>query len=374
MDIKKVIEKNSLLEAVLESLPEMLFIFDENRKIVEVNSEVKRFLNESYDEIQVKDTTGEILNCDFFKKEEGCGYGPFCNDCTIQNIIKEVFEKNNAVYNREGIININEKNEIKEMDILINAVPVEYLKKKYIILTLKDISQIKRYEKEKIKNLEKLAVIGSDAAGIVHDLKNPLTGIAGYLYLLEKELKNENSKKLLTKIEKSVFRIKNMLEDILHTATGKEVVDIETEKVVIIDFLIEVIWEMNEEKNIKLIYSIEKEKELEIDKEKMHNVFWNIIKNALEASKNNGEISIDIYYKDENKIIIEVKDTGDGIPKEIQEKLFKPGNSFGKKNGNGFGLVSAKKIVEAHGGNIYFKSQKGEGTSFFIEMPIKNLK
>ena len=68
-------------------------------------------------------------------------------------------------------------------------------------------------------------------------------------------------------------------------------------------------------------------------------------------------------------IIVEILDNGKGIAEEHKSELFKPGKTFGKYNGTGFGLVNAKRIVEAHGGQIGFESELGVGTKFFVKIP-----
>ena len=74
-------------------------------------------------------------------------------------------------------------------------------------------------------------------------------------------------------------------------------------------------------------------------------------------------------YKEDMFIIVEILDNGKSIAEEHKSELFKPGKTFGKYNGTGFGLVNAKRIVEAHGGQIGFESELGVGTKFFVKIP-----
>ena len=108
---------------------------------------------------------------------------------------------------------------------------------------------------------------------------------------------------------------------------------------------------------------------IKIDTDKITQVLWNIIKNAYEAlDDDTDEIEIKIY-KEDMFIIVEILDNGKGIAEEHKSELFKPGKTFGKYNGTGFGLVNAKRIVEAHGGQIGFESELGVGTKFFVKIP-----
>lgn len=368
MAIEKEIENNLIIQSILNSLSEMIFIFDDSRKIKYVNSAVKEFVNKNRDKIVIDAAHGEILNCSFFLKNKGCGYGPFCNSCFIRESIEKVLKTGEQLKDREGIITLKRDNEEKKVYIVISAVPLELNSKKYVVLTMRDITKIKEYETEKIKELEKLSIIGSSAASIVHDLKNPITGISGYIYLLEKEIKKEENNHLFSKINISLKRVQNMMEEILNIASGKEKIDITLEEIVYEKFMEEFFKEIRV--NSKIEKNVNFKDSLKIDTDKISQVLWNIIKNADEANVGtNGVITVEIY-KENEKVITKISDNGKGIPSEIKEKIFKAGHSFGKKGGKGFGLFSVKKIVEAHGGEIYFKSEEGKGSEFYIILPI----
>ena len=94
----------------------------------------------------------------------------------------------------------------------------------------------------------------------------------------------------------------------------------------------------------------------------------NLIQNAVQAMPNGGELKINAKCQD-NQVLISVQDTGEGIPKEVQDKLFTPLFTT-KSKGQGFGLVVVKRLVEAQDGKITFSSQKRSGTTFTIQLPI----
>jgi signal transduction histidine kinase len=99
-------------------------------------------------------------------------------------------------------------------------------------------------------------------------------------------------------------------------------------------------------------------------------VFWNLFKNADEAmsGKEDARIEVSILSEEEG-ITIGVEDNGPGVPPELAKKLLSFGETYGKKGGSGIGLYNCKKIVEAHGGKLWFTSKIGKGTSFFIHLP-----
>lgn len=368
MIIKDEIENNNLIYSLLNSLSEMIFIFDKNHKIKYINNAVKQFIAENKDEIVINTAHGEILNCSFFLKDKGCGYGPFCNNCFIRETIEKVLKTGSSLIDREGIITMERNGGKEELYIIINAVPLKLEGEEYVVLTMRDITNLKEYEMAKIRELEKLSIIGASAASIVHDLKNPITGLLGYVYLLESNRENIDKNYILEKINGSLKRVENMIEEILNIASGKENIEMNLKEIVYETFMEDFLKELKI--NSLLRRDIQFKDKIKIDTDKITQVLWNIIKNADEAMKDeNGVISIEIYEQ-KNKLITKISDNGKGIPKDIKEKLFNAGHTYGKSGGKGFGLFSVKKIVEAHGGEIYFNSEEGKGSEFYIILPI----
>lgn len=106
--------------------------------------------------------------------------------------------------------------------------------------------------------------------------------------------------------------------------------------------------------------------------DEIHQVWTNIIHNALQAMGQTGILKVGTY-SDDNKIVIKISDTGHGIPHEIREKIFEPFFTTKKRGeGSGLGLDIVKKIVEKHDGEIYFESEPEKGTTFFVKLPIYN--
>lgn len=368
MNIENELQKSPVLNALFNSMPEMIFVFDKNKKIQAVNKAVEDFLKDKYKNFYIEEIFGEAVKCEVVVSHEECLYGAFCNDCVVSNTVNAVLDTGEPVYNKEGVLNITIGDEIRKLDVLITSYPFETDGDRYIILTITDITETKKIQKERIKILESLAFIGGSASGIIHDLKNPLTGIKGFLYLLQNENNPKVREKYSEKMEYAVDRIQDMISEILEIAAGKDSVKLEKEKINVSKFLHEIVADMKLES--KIIMEIDKESIVNVDKNKIHQVLWNIIKNADEANpKDSGVIKISSYEKGKYQIIT-IADNGKGIPEEIMGKIFTPGKTFGKKNGNGFGLFSAKKIIEAHNGIIDFESSIHKGTIFFIKIPI----
>jgi len=109
---------------------------------------------------------------------------------------------------------------------------------------------------------------------------------------------------------------------------------------------------------------------VEADKTQMNRLFTNLLTNAVQAGKEDAPCHIDISERRENgSIIISIRDDGEGIPKEMQDKIFVP-NFTTKSSGTGLGLAMCKGIVEQAHGKIWFETEQGRGTTFFVELPV----
>jgi signal transduction histidine kinase len=227
-----------------------------------------------------------------------------------------------------------------------------------------------RINSEKIHS-EKLASLGQFASTIIHDIKNPLTIIRSGIEVLGDEDFTANEKdEYLRMIMSEIDRLTNMLNDILDFAKGSIILHYEQ---VEIDPLIENLSRMfvqkAEKHNIKLVIDCESGITLKIDKYRMIRTLSNIITNAIEAVGDGGKITISTQKKIFD-LLIKIEDNGPGIPEDIKNLIFEPFITHGKKEGTGLGLSIVKKIIEAHGGNITFKSAPGSGTTFYISLPL----
>ncbi len=362
--IDEEMERSPLLKALIESMPEMIFIFNEQGKLKALNNRMRKFLEQNPN-ISFSTLKGSGRVCDVTLMQEKCRLANICSHCFLQNIIGEVKEKKVPIYNKEGYLHINIEGLNKKISIIQNIYPFEYEGEKYIIFSFRDIENIRKYERKRIRDLKKLSLIGQSVSTIVHDLKNPLTGLMGYVELLKLK---KGQDEITNKMEGAIERIRTMLEDILGLTRGEDEIFLEKSWEDIREIVFEIVrlLDLEEETHIDirgktLVY---------IDKVKIHNVIWNLLKNASEAiDKEEGEIDIKIY-KSGKMLKVEVRDNGKGIKEKHKKDIFKAGKTFDKHNGTGFGLASAKRIIEAHDGTIDFESIQGEGTIFFIKIPI----
>mgnify|MGYP001111081813 FL=1 len=268
---------------------------------------------------------------------------------------------------------------VKAFGIVYNGKPADEI-------ILIDITERKRMEEEleryakhleelveertkKLREAERWAAIGETAAMVGHDLRNPLTSIAGAAYLLKTTLgskMDDKTRESLELIEKNVRDSDKIVKDLLEYSG-----EIQLELTVANPKSLaeEALSIFNIPENVRVIDLSKNEPGITVDVEKMQRVFVNLIKNAVEAMPEGGTLSIS-SRKTNGDVEVSFADTGIGMTKEDVEKAFGPFFTT-KAKGLGLGLAISKRIVEKHGGSILVESTPGKGSTFTVRLPIK---
>ena len=243
----------------------------------------------------------------------------------------------------------------------------------------KAYTKLKEAQQELIQS-EKLAALGRFSSGIAHEVKNPLGIMLGGIEFLERKLakSEEDIKVALEKIKEAILRADNVLLGLLRFSRPSE---LKIERINAVDLINEALSFYRYRAplsniNIKTEFA-EGNIFLDIDKNQMQQVIFNLLINSVDALPAGGEIKIKIYeksipelYLDQAACVIEIADTGIGISKDNLSRIFEPFFTTKRdKKGTGLGLSVAKMIVENHKGNLEVESELGKGTVVRIMIP-----
>jgi two-component system, NtrC family, sensor kinase len=242
---------------------------------------------------------------------------------------------------------------------------------------LKDKIKVERelkYTQKQLAQSEKMASLGQLAAGVAHEINNPLTGVLFYAsLLLERQDLDEGAQEDLRYIVEDANRCKNIVKSLLVYSRSA---DSSKNLVQINEIVVQSLKLMRDQKkfrNIKIVrYLTDEMMLINADTNKLNQVIINLIINAADAMGGTGKITLNTYKdKLQKKVFLEVKDTGIGIPRENLSKIFDPfftTKEVGKSTGLGLSIVYG--IIDEHGGKISVKKTGAKGTSFILEFPL----
>lgn len=243
------------------------------------------------------------------------------------------------------------------------------------ILCFEDITKLKDLE-ESLKISDRLAALGKMAAGLAHEIRNPLAALSGSIQVLKDELGVDgSSKKLMDIILREINRLNQLITDFLLYAKVqplvRELVDLNS----IIKEILEIFGKSPGLANaINIKRNLRKGVKIMGDPKQLKQVLWNVLANAVQAMPHGGQIEIRTKLTNENSIPyaeISIGDTGCGIEPENINKIFDPFFST-KERGIGLGLATAYSIIEMHHGKIHVESLAGRGTLFRIFLPMES--
>ena len=231
--------------------------------------------------------------------------------------------------------------------------------------------EIQRLYRTQISRAEHLATLGELAAGLAHEIRNPLAGIAGVMDIVNRDLSESSpARDVVKEVRREILRVNRIVSDLLETARPKAPEYRFSDFNATVEHAISFARQQALAKPVKVDFVKDAALEpVEHDSAQMHQVLLNLLLNSIQAIDGAGEVRVEVTHADHTASVT-VSDNGCGIAPEHLPNIFRPFYTT-KGKGTGLGLSLAKRIVEDHGGRIQVTSDVGKGTTFEVLLPLK---
>jgi len=345
MEEEAIKEERNKLYNLLNSLHGLVIVLDENCKV--------RFANQKYI-VKFGKCEGELCY-------EVAGKKSPCDNC----LIEKVFQNDLSLEREELLFN----NRIYEV-IMQPFSDVDG--SKLVIRNLYDITERKESEQKlsqlqvEMAQLERLNIVGQMAAGIAHEIRNPMTTVRGYLQLLGAKPEFQSHAPKFELMIEELDRANSIISDFLSIVRNKptEIQSLNINE--ILRHLYPLIEADTFTQNKQIVFELGDTLDILLDAKGISQLVLNFCRNGLEAMQEGGTLTIRTYLENEH-VILSVEDEGCGIPSESLDKLGTPFFTT-KDNGTGLGLATCYRIAEHHNATIDLKSDS-RGTVFFVRFP-----
>jgi len=238
------------------------------------------------------------------------------------------------------------------------------------ILLFKDLTEVRTLRRE-VARSQRLASVGRLAAGVAHEIRNPLSSIKGFAtYFKERYPERPEDQRTADIMIQEVDRLNRVVGQLLEFAKPVPVKPKPVSLQALLNDSIKLIRDRAAEKNISIqTQNNTRMDEVRIDPDRINQVLLNLYLNAIDSMESGGELKVEIFSDGQRRnVVIQVSDTGRGISRENLSKIFEPYFTT-KSTGTGLGLAIAHNIVEAMGGKITVVSDKEVGTTFTVALP-----
>src|SRR5437588_2155176 len=257
----------------------------------------------------------------------------------------------------------------KTFRVMVTALTVPERGTLGFVYTFDDLTEIRRLERE-VRMQDRLAAVGRLAAAIAHEIRNPLTSIAGSVSMLSSASEmTEEQRQLLQIVTRESERLNNIITDFLAYSRGKQYRFDKVDLVLLLEDTLTLLEHrlVAENSGIRIERNLKyREAPTLADGDKIKQVFWNFCQNAERAMKNGGTLTVSLESIGEDWQI-HFADTGHGMTPQQSEKIFEPFQS-GFDGGTGLGLAIVYQIVQAHEGKVWARSKLDEGTTFVLRL------
>ncbi|MEF3305996.1 MHYT domain-containing protein [Paenibacillus sp. GYB003] len=254
------------------------------------------------------------------------------------------------------------------VNVSVTAIPVVHGKRVAAVMAIiKNITAQKQHE-DMARKTDKLTIAGQLAAGVAHEIRNPLTTIKGFLHLLRRGIGRDD---IYEVIDQEIAQIDTIITEFLllakHQPEQYRRIDLNE----LIRHVLTLVHPQANMNNIVIETRFDPHiPEIVCDENKIKQVFVNLLKNAIESMAAPGTVRLDIGKRGESEVVVRVEDEGGGLSDERMSRLGEPFYST-KEKGTGIGLMVSFKIINEHKGTIRYKNIEGAGTAVEVTLPVR---
>ncbi|MGB9714951.1 MAG: two-component system sensor histidine kinase NtrB [Thermodesulfovibrionales bacterium] len=364
-DITKLLQEKRFLQSIIDGIKDQIMVVDREYRIKEANELLVERLKRPKHEIVDKFCYSVLHNLN-----EPCNIPN--HPCPVQETLK-------TGRTSEALHTHFKGREVSYYRVIAYPIFDDQGNIAYVIEMARDVTKWKRAG-EKMHNVQKLAALGELAAGVAHELNNPIAIILGFSDLLLEETEPDSKEyKMLKAIERQGLNCKKIIENFLSLASYHAKTEYSTDVNINLQKVLSVVENILVSKNITLKKNLLKDlPKVRGDPGDLQQVFVNLITNAVDAMEEGGVLTISTRLNETgNRAEIVFEDTGHGIKKEYRERIFDPFFTTKRMGeGTGLGLSVSYGIVTKYGGEINFETiseedeKEKKGTTFIVSLPV----
>lgn len=345
---RRLQDTSAIADEVVASLPAGLMVLDSEENILMTNPAAESVTGLAAGNIRGRQA-GEILPENLYRLV--CRVGP-------ENRIMEEELECSFAGGQPVPLSVSCAGIINEEEIFIGR-----------LVIFRDLTEIRALQ-EAMQRKEKLAAIGGLAAGIAHEIRNPLSSVRGMAtYFKNRSTDDPEAKEAAELMVQETNRLNRVISELLEFARPSKINARPADVNEVLDHSIRLVRQDIHDRQLELkIYKGENLPAADLDPDRFVQCLLNLYLNAIQAMDKGGELIVETGRRPENGIFIRVADTGPGIAEKDTRRIFDPYFTT-KASGTGLGLAIVHKIVEDHGGKITVKSTPGQGTAFIIYLP-----
>lgn len=349
--IAALARERGFLETLFQSINEGILVLGDEIRLLYANQAAETMLGFSAE------------------RERGNSMKRYLRDWEIDTLLLSQVADWNRIEAREVTVSYPEHRVIAYY-----ARPVEFENRTELLLMLRDVTRERLAEEDTLAD-ERLAAVKTLVAGVAHEIGNPLNALTIHLQLLTRELRKisddamrENLQELTGIASQEVTRLDGIIRRFLTALRPSEPHLVRGNIREVLLTTVKLLTPDLEQRRIELCLSLpEALPDVFLDAQQMEQVFFNLLKNAMDAIPDSGKIGLSVMV-DDTAVSVSVLDNGTGIPEALLGKIFDPYVTT-KTKGSGLGLMVVRRIIQSHGGTIQCASHEGEGTCFTVRLP-----